>query len=103
MYELLADINGFFQQPESFHAGASLIPLIMAGFGTLILNAITGTSDAAKMIGNFCVLLVGAAVAMVLFGLLRLHGDVMVIATFASAAGMTLASLSSMAVFKPTP
>jgi hypothetical protein len=101
MFELLADINGFFQQPEGFRPGTGLIPLIMAGFGALILNAITGTSDAAKMIGNFCVLFVGAIAAMTLFGMVRLPGDAMIIATFASAAGMTLASISTMAVFKP--
>jgi hypothetical protein len=101
MFELLADINRFFQQPEGFHPGAGLIPLIMAASGTLILNAITGTSNAAKMIGNFCVLFAGAVAAMAFFGLFRLPGDAMVIATFASALGMTLASISTMAVFRP--
>jgi hypothetical protein len=101
MFELLSDIDWFFHQPAGFQAGASLIPLIMAGLGTLVLNAIAGTSDAAKMIANFCTLLAGAVIAMALIALVRLPGDVMVIATFAAAAGMTIASLSTMAVFKP--
>jgi hypothetical protein len=101
MYELLADINGLFQQPQGFHSGSGLIPLIMAGFGTLVLNAVIGTSDAAKMLGNFGVLLAGAVAAVALAGLLRLPGDAMIIATFAAATGMALTSLSTMAVFRP--
>lgn len=101
MYELLADINGLFQQPQGFHSGSGLIPLIMAGLGTLILNAVIGTSDAGKMVGNFCVLLAGAVAAMTLAGLLRFPGDAMVIATFASATGMVFISLATMAVFRP--
>jgi len=78
-----------------------LIPLIMAAFGTLILNAVIGTSEAAKMVGNFCVLLAGAIAALMLVGMLHLPGDAMVVATFASAAGMTLASISAMAILRP--
>jgi hypothetical protein len=101
MHELLADISAFFQQPDGFRPGTGLISLIMAAFGTLVLNAVTGTSDAAKMIGNFCVLLAGALAAMALVGMLRLPGDAMVLATFASTVGMTLASISTMAFFRP--
>jgi hypothetical protein len=101
MHELLADISSLLQQPDGFRPGTGLISLIMAGFGTLILNAVVGTSDAAKMIGNFCVLLAGAMVAMMLVGMLRLPGDAMMLATFASAAGMTFASISTMAIFRP--
>jgi hypothetical protein len=101
MHELLADISAFLQQPDGFRPGTGLIPLIMAAFGTLILNAVIGTSDAAKMVANFCVLLAGAIAAMMLVGMLHLPGDAMVVATFASAAGMTLASVSAMVIMRP--
>lgn len=100
MYELLADLNTVFQQPEGFRLGAGLMPLVMAALGTLVLNAITGTSDAVRMIGNFGLLLAGAMIAMAFAGLFRPPGDVMVIAIFASTAGMTIASISSMAILK---
>lgn len=100
MHELLADISAFFQQPDGFRPSAGLIPLIMAGFGTLVLNAVIGTSDAAKMIGNFCVLLASAIAATTLVGAMHLPGDAMVLATFSSAVGMTLASISAMAIFR---
>ena len=101
MRDFLTHINAWLTHAPEISGSQWLFLLLLLAVATLVLNMVTNTSDAARMVGNFLTLLAGAFLGMMLFPNLSPPLDVMANVTLAVFSGMTVTALLSMAILRP--